>query len=215
MKTIAMLVAALLSLSLASGSPTGRRAFAADGEAKAAAREHFQRGVAAYADLRFAEAADEFDAAYRISPAFKLLYNIGQVSVALGRSVEAVDAYDKYLKQGASAISAERRAEVTAEIEKQQGRIGTVAIRTFPEAADVRLDGVLLGQTPLPRPVRVNVGKHTLEAIVAGYVTKTRDVDVPGKAQIAIEMTLEKVAQPQALPAPARPEPVVVSPTVV
>jgi tetratricopeptide (TPR) repeat protein len=209
MKTIAMLIPTFLALSIASGLPSGRSARAADGDVRAAAREHFQKGVAAYADQRFAEAADEFEAAYRLSPAFKLLYNIGQVSVALGRSVEAVDAFDKYLKQGASAISAERKAEVTAELEKQQGRIGTISLRTFPEAADVRLDGVLLGQTPLPRPVRVNAGKHTLEAILVGFTTKTREVDVAGKAQLSIEMTLEKHASPTPAPvAAAKSEPI-------
>jgi len=202
---------ALVALPIAPAFPASGRALVADADAKAAAREHFQKGVAAYADQRFAEAAEEFEAAYRLSPAFKLLYNIGQVNVALGRSVEAVDAFDKYLKQGAAAIPAERKREVSAEIEKQLARIGTVSIRTFPDAADVRLDGVLVGQTPLPKAVRVNAGRHTIEALLAGHKAGTREVEVPGKAEIAIEMTLEAIMTPSppatAAPPPARTEP--------
>jgi tetratricopeptide (TPR) repeat protein len=203
MKTIAVLVASL-SLLIAFAAPGGRLARAAEGDPKGAAREHFQKGLAAFADQRFAEAAEEFDAAYKLSPAFKLLYNIGLVDVALGRSVEAVDAFDRYLKQGASAIPADRRREVSEEIEKQLARIGTVSIRTFPEGAEIRIDGALIGRTPLPKSVRVNAGRHTVEAIAAGHSTQTREIAISGKAENAIEMTLEAIAAPAPI-APAVP----------
>ena len=166
------------------------RAGAQTADAKAAARTHFEKGVAAFDDRRFSEAAEEFETAYRLSPAFVVLYNIGQVDVILGRSVEAVDAFDKYLKQGASAVPADRRREVEAEIEKQTARIGTIAVRTFPDGAELRVDGALVGTTPLPKPVRVTAGHHTLAASLKGK-TEVRDVDVGGRAEIAIELRLE------------------------
>lgn len=170
--------------------------------AKAASREHFNRGVAAFDTKRFGEAAEEFSEAYRSSPAFVVLYNIGQVNVALGRSVEAVDAYDKYLKQGASAVPAERRKAVLAEIETQLGRIGTIAVRTFPEGADVRVDGALVGKTPLHGSVRVTAGRHTVEASLADYAPQVREQDVAGRAEIALELTLKPVV---VSPPPAAP----------
>jgi tetratricopeptide (TPR) repeat protein len=197
MKTIAMLVASFC-LVTAFTAPGGRFALAAEGDPKGAAREHFQKGLAAFADQRFAEAVEEFDAAYKLSPAFKLLYNIGLVDVALGRSVEAVEAFDRYLKQGASAIPADRRREVSEEIEKQLARIGTISIRTFPEGVEIRIDGVLIGQTPLPKPVRVNVGRHAVEAIAAGHSPQTREIAISGKADSAIEMTLDAIPAPAA-----------------
>ena len=202
MKTVAIMFATFLSLLIAFALPGARRALAADADAKAAAREHFQKGLAAYADERFAEAADEFAEAYRLSPAFKILYNIGQVNVALGRSVEAVDAFDRYVKQGASTIPAERRREVAAEIEKQRARIGVVSIRTLPVGADVRIDGVLVGQTPMGNPVRLNAGRHTIEASLSGHSTQTRELDVSGRAEIAIELALEAIVVPAPNPAP-------------
>ena len=211
-----MLVTALIAATFS----VGARARAADADATAAAREHFRRGLAAYADERFAEAADEFDQAYKLSPAFKLLYNIGQVDVALGRSVEAVDAFDRYLKQGAAAIPEERRREVAAEVEKQLARIGTISIRTFPEGAEIRIDGGLRGRTPLARAVRLNAGRHTIEAVLSGYTPQSREIDVVGKGDSAIEMTLEAIALPApppvaALPAPEPPHPAAPSPPVV
>jgi tetratricopeptide (TPR) repeat protein len=200
-----MLVTALIAATFS----VGPRARAADADATAAAREHFQRGLAAYADERFAEAADEFDQAYKLSPAFKLLYNIGQVDVALGRSVEAVDAFHLYLKQGAAAIPQERRREVAAEIEHQLGRIGTIALRTFPDGAEIRIDGVLHGQAPLEKAVRLNAGHHTIEAYLKGYARQSREIDVLGKSDSAMEMTLDALALPAPPPAapPASREP--------
>lgn len=193
MKTSTMVpqvLAFLLALSLLHSTSA---AFA-QSDPKVAAREHFEKGVAAFDDKRFGEAADEFEAAYRLSPAFVVLYNIGEVNVALGRSVEAVDAFDKYLKEGASAISRARKNEVLREIEKQLARIGTVTVRTNPAAAEVRVDGVLVGKTPLPRPVRLTAGRHTVEAILADHATQIREIDVVGRAELALDLTLEVVA---------------------
>jgi len=170
----------------------------AQSDNKAAAKAHFDKGVAAFSDRRFAEAADEFDAAYRLSPAYVVLYNIGQVNAALGRSVEAVDAYEKYLKQGASSVTSERRQSVFDEIEKQRARIGTVDVRTFPEGATLRLDGALAGHTPLAAPLRVNTGKHTVEAQMDGHRPETRDVLVEGRTNVNLELTLTPIAVPAA-----------------
>lgn len=198
---LAVLVSLALSLALLHGAS---RAFA-QADPKAAAREHFKKGVAAFEDKRFGEASEEFDAAYKLSPAFVVLYNIGQVNVALGRSVEAVEAFDQYLKQGASTVSASRKQEVQAEIEKQMARIGTVTIETSPAGAEIRLDGKLIGKSPLARPLRVNVGRHTVEAILAGHTTQFRDVDVAGRAALAIALTLDAVVAPTPPPEPAPP----------
>lgn len=173
----------------------------AQADSKTSAREHFEKGVAAFNDRRFAEAGEEFDAAYRISPAFVVLYNIGQVDVALGRPVEAIDAFEKYLKQGASAVSTARRHEVLAEIEKQRARVGTIALRTFPEGAELRLNGLRVGKTPLMSPLRVNAGLHIVEATLDGHSPQTREVEVVGRAELALELTLEPLPAPTAPPA--------------
>ena len=138
----------------------------AQGDSKAAAKVHFQKGVAAFNERRYADAAEEFDTAYRLSPAYVVLYNIGQVNVALGNPVEAVQAFDEYLKQGASGIAASRRDEVQAEIEEQRSHIGTLNIVSHPEQAEIRIDGKLVGTSPLGAPVRVKAGHHTVEALL-------------------------------------------------
>jgi len=176
----------------------------AQADSKAAARAHFESGVAAFNDRRFAEAAEEFEAAYRISPAFVVLYNIGQVNVALGRSVEAVEAFQKYLEQGARNVSPQRRREVEAELRKQEARIGVLVVSAKPEGAEVRVDGKPLGKSPAPRVVRVSAGRHTVEASLAGYTPQSREVTARGRESIDVALELDRLA-----PAAAPPPPVV------
>jgi hypothetical protein len=125
------------------------------------------------------------------------------VNAALGRAVEAADAYDQYLKQGGSSVGAERRQEVRAELDRQLARIGTIAVHTSPEGADVRIDGKLVGKTPLAAPPRVNEGRHTVEAILVGYVPQARDVDVVGRSSAALELALVAAAPAAAPPVAA------------
>jgi hypothetical protein len=179
----------------------------AQGDPKATAHEHYERGVAAFDDERFQDAADEFETAYRISPAFAVLYNMGRVYVALGHSVKAVRAFETYLAQGAATIDAARRQEVRAEIEKQRARIGTIEVRTVPAAAEIRVDGQLVGKTPLAQPVLVTAGSHTVEALLSGYAPLVRELDVAGTAQIEIDLRLDPVAQSETAGSPGKPPP--------
>ena len=68
---------------------------------KVEAKAHFRRGIEAYEAHRLSEAAAEFRMAYELSPAYKVLYNIGQVSAALGDAVAAVNAYESIWNRGA------------------------------------------------------------------------------------------------------------------
>jgi hypothetical protein len=180
----------------------------ADGDAKAAARIHFQKGVSAFNDHRYADAAEEFETAYRLSPAFVVLYDIGQVNVALGNPVEAVTAFDEYLKQGASSIPASRRDEVQTEIEEQRRHIGQLDIQTQPEHAEIRIDGKLVGTTPLGGSVRVKAGHHTVEALLPTHQSQLREVDVAGEATAEVVLAFDSEPAVRAAPvppAPARP----------
>ncbi len=55
----------------------------------------------------------------------------------------------------------------------------------------------------------VNAGRHTVEALLAGHATLTREVNIAGKASNTLEMALEATPAPEPLsspaPAPAAP----------
>jgi hypothetical protein len=162
------------------------------------AHDHFAKGIAAFNHERFGEAAEEFEEAYRLSPSYKVLYNIGQVDVALGKSVEAIDAFERYLQEGKTAVSVARQQEVREAIAKEKARIGSITVRTEPTGADIRLDGRVVGSTPLDHPILVTIGPHTIEATIAGRPSRIRDVQVVGGGELDLEIALEAPPLPEA-----------------
>lgn len=182
----------------------------AGADAKKLAREHFERGVAAFSDSRFAEAAREFNAAYEISHAYVVLYNIGQVNAALGNAVASVDAFQTYLEQGGTTVPDQRRAAVQAELERQRALIGTIAVHARPEGASVHVDGKAVGAVPLSQPVRVTAGVHSIVVMMDGYQAQARELQVGAGAKIEVDLELQ-TAQATAAPSQSAATSVVVS----
>lgn len=105
---------------LLGGVLTPCRLRADEGSERAAAREHFAKGVALAKQRNFAQALNEFQEAYAAVPHFSVLYNIGQAQLALGQSVDAIATLQRYLDEAGASIDAKRRAEVQAVIERER-----------------------------------------------------------------------------------------------
>lgn len=95
----------------AAAQGTVRTAPKVDPKSEANAEELYRRGVAQYKAEQYADAVVSFEAAYRISQAPRLLYNLGTAHRKLGHLQDAIDFFDEYLKRE-PAIEAQRRAAV-------------------------------------------------------------------------------------------------------
>jgi tetratricopeptide (TPR) repeat protein len=178
-------------------------------ESKAAAHAHFDKGLAASNDQRFGEAAVEFEKAYELWPDFRVLYNIGKVRATLGRFAEAVAAFEAYLDKGGDGIPPQRKQEVLDAIATQMAHVATVTVRVSPDGAEVRVDGKLVGLSPLAAPVRVTEGKHTVEALLPGRPAQLRELDTPGASTVDVALDFP-IAANLAAPAPAATAPALV-----
>lgn len=165
---------------------------AGDAQTTAEARTHFQRGVRLGEMGSYREAAIEFEAAYRLAPHFAVLFNLGQAYVALARPVDAVEVLRRYLTEGGSALPPSRRSEVQAIIRQQEGRISTVTVEANVDGAVLLIDGVTVGRSPLPAPVRVARGAHQFTAVLEGYRATPRTVDIGGEDNVRVSMRLER-----------------------
>jgi hypothetical protein len=163
---------------------------------KAEAREHFDRAMALVDQGALQQAIVEFRRAYDLMPHYTVLYNIGQAYVALGKPVEAVDTYTRYLEEGAERVNKARRAEVESELSRQKAKIGEVTLRVEPPGARVSVDGKDVGEAPLEQPVRLAAGNHTIEASLVGHEPAARQVSVVGQGQETVELVLRPVSEP-------------------
>jgi hypothetical protein len=173
-----------------------------DASAIERAKRHFDHALELYQQHALEEALLEFERAYQLAPSYKILYNLGLIHRELNHHAEALKAFRQYLNDGGSEISDERRLSVEQAIREIVPRVATIEIATNVEGADVRVDDLDVGQSPLRSPVTVNPGRRRITASKTGYLPETKMVTVVGSDSVRVQLTLQS-----SRPAPVDPAP--------
>jgi hypothetical protein len=167
-------------------------AFAQAGQegAREQASAHFQRGVELFEDGAFRAALVEFERAYEVAPDYRLLYNIAQVRFELQDFIGAVQAYERYLTEGGSAVPEQQRAEVENSLRALRQRAGQISLTVNRDGADVFIDDAEVGKTPIETTIAVNVGRHRVSVRAPDGATAAKIVDVAGGelAEVSLEL---------------------------
>ena len=160
-----------------------------DAQAKARAQGLLSEGTAAYGRGDYAAALDKFTAAYKIFPSPKLWFNIGQANRDLGRPVEAVEAFDRFLRDAGDAPP-ETLAEARRSAAELKTKLGQIQVTCAVDGTEITVDGKRVGSTPLGEMLWTTPGRHQVAAQHAGYAPAIEDVVVTtGKiALVAIEV---------------------------
>jgi hypothetical protein len=166
----------------------------------AEARAHYSKGLELYRESDFDAALIEFQRAYDTAPAYKILYNIALVQRQLKDYAGAVRSFKRYLDDGGNRIDAKRITEVEREIDKLQGRVAELKLTTNVEGAEVSVDDLEVGTTPLSDPLLVNAGKRKISVSKSGYNTATRVIKVAGGDSKELELELKKSSGGAAAP---------------
>jgi len=159
------------------------------------ARYHFDRGVEYYNDGDHHAALIEFQRAYTLRPAYRLLYNLGQVAFELRDYAGAERYFRSYLAEGQDDVTSERRAEVQGELEQLQKRVASVRITTNQHDAEIRVDDHTIDKSA-GMPVRVSAGRRRIVADKSGYAPVERVIDVLGGESLDVQL----VFGPQIVP---------------
>lgn len=210
MRTIPRILA--LSAALAIATPA-LPAFAQTPPSKAQQQEaatRFKKGLELFKDGDYQAALIEFRRANELAPNYNVLYNIGQVYFQLQDYPNALVSLERYLKEGGSAISASRRADVDRDIDKLKARVAHVEIVAAVPDAEVAIDDVVVGKTPLAKPIMVSAGRHKITLSKTGFTASTRVVEVASgdSPKVAIDPVEQKVAPPVGPVEPPKPGPV-------
>jgi len=154
----------------------------------------FQQAVDLYREGSYEGALAEFRKAYQTSPSYRVLYNIAQTQYALHDFVGAYKSLIQYMAEGRGEISGDRLVQVDEMSAKLRERIAHLQISASVAGADIRIDDVSVGSSPLPGPVPVNVGKHNITAWKTGLPTASRTLTVAGKETVKVELTLDETS---------------------
>lgn len=157
------------------------------------AGQRYDRGLKMYAEGDYALAVIEFERAYELVPDYRVLYNIGQVRIQLGNYARARRALEQYLKEGGDRVSPDRRKAVESDLEMLEARTGTLTIEVNVPGAEVFVDDLIVGQSPLSEPLLLDAGEHRLNARKPGYHPRATQVTLAGRDALTIRLNLEKV----------------------
>jgi hypothetical protein len=170
------------------------------------ASQRFRSGVSFYKDRDFAAALVEFKRAYELVPNYSVLYNLGQTARELKDYAAALEAFQKYLDEGAAKVAPARHKEVAASIEELKHKVGTLKITASVDGAAIVLDDVAIGASPLAAPLTANVGRHKVSATLTGYTPAQTVVEVAGMTETPVTLDLAKIeVAPVVVVAPAAP----------
>jgi hypothetical protein len=174
-----------------------------DDRVKASA--HFRRGVELFQEEAFRAALAEFQRAYQIAPDYRLLYNIGQTNLELHDYLGAAQNYERYLSAGYLDISPERRTEVEQNLVALRERVASVQIVVNRDGAEISIDDLKVGTSPLTGPILVNVGGHRVTARTSYGSTDAEVINVAGGD--TANVTLELAAPSRAVAATDQKKP--------
>ncbi len=209
------IVAWLLAAGVFLHAPTAR----AEVQVSDQARDLFRTGVkhlkATPPDHK--AAFEAFRAAYADSPSPKILGNLGLAAAKLERDGEAIEAYERYLKEAGAKSLAERRA-IDADLKKLRARIARLRLTGLPDGAavrDRRVDGnTAIENAYVPNGSSITLGlragRHEITIEAEGYAPKTLTVELsPGDEDAqGVRMSALGEDDPDTNPLDPDPEPV-------
>ncbi|HNN95846.1 MAG TPA: PEGA domain-containing protein [Pseudomonadota bacterium] len=164
----------------------GNRAASKGGQPPA--KGSFERGLAALTEKDLPTATRLLTEAFRQSPRPEVLYHLGRVASAEGQALLAYDLFRRYLADPSrepddAAVQIAEKA-----IENPPPQSGSLAIQSDPGAL-VLVDERVVGTLPLPLPVLLSPGAHS---VVLEFAGKRFDVPVTIQATRVSELRVSR-----------------------
>ncbi|MBN1772615.1 MAG: PEGA domain-containing protein [Deltaproteobacteria bacterium] len=194
-------------LLLVAGGPAAAHGAAADPSPRERARQHYEVGAAAFEAGDYASALGDLDESYRLFPSLRTLYSLGLCQHALGSFGPALRSLEQYLREGGADAPPELRARAEELVAQMRAELGRLEIRVNVEGAEVRVDGEVVGRSPLAAPVEVGPGWHVVEARHESWDGPPQRVNVTAGAAVVVTLALAPEPPPEPPPPPVEPEP--------
>jgi tetratricopeptide (TPR) repeat protein len=161
-----------------------------DAGAKKEASRRFEHAIKLYEDGDYSVALAEFERVYELVPDYRVLYNIGQVSIQLGHYARALLTLREYVARGGNELPADRAKAVQADMDLLAGRTASIVLEVEPEGVEVTVDGRVIGTTPLTEPVVVDVGERRVELKRTGFVSQEQTLSLAGGDRYVAQVKL-------------------------
>lgn len=140
------------------------------------ARSEYQRGIAALRRHDAATAIEAFERSYAIRPAPVVTYNLALALEEARRNAEAVEAFDRYLRDPVTVNAPSPTSVVRQEADRLRRQVAMVTLRGVPANATVRVVG---SERRITRETfALDPGAHTIEVSAEGFRTARQELRV-------------------------------------
>jgi hypothetical protein len=173
------------------------------------ASELVKQGLQLRREGHDAEALALFQQALGIDGTPRTRAQVALAEQALGLWVEAERDLSAALEAGDGTWFVQRREALNRALAAVRLRLAMLSVRTNVAGADVWINGVRVGTTPLPYPIRIVAGSVIVEARADGYALQTHHLEIDPGTQTSdrLELTRLVVDAPLESPAPREPAP--------
>jgi PEGA domain-containing protein/tetratricopeptide repeat protein len=174
------------------------------------ARALWYRGVEAFRAGDYEAARVAFEQCYKLMPKTDVLRNLSISELESGHYVSGARHLTQLLKSP-EALNEKARKEAEKRLAQAEAQVGRLAIVVDVTGADVVVDGVNVGKSPLDASVYVEPGQHVLLVSKQGYPTEQRQLFALAGVAIPVEVSLDALRRKQeqaALTTSATPLPV-------
>jgi hypothetical protein len=158
------------------------------------ARARFLQGLEHYRHGDYDEALAAFRESHGLDPRPVVLFNLGIALRALSRYADAISTFDRYLRE--EGLSRRQRADAARELRSLRRLVAPLEIQVHPPGANIRIDGRVVGTSPLGNSVALSPGDHLLEVQRDGYATERRQITLVAAQPASVVVRLEERRDP-------------------
>ena len=159
------------------------------------AKAHFLSGIELAKQGKWDAALAEFLASRELYPTSVALKNAAISLRQLERYPQALEIYQELLHDFGTKMSPEDKRATEKLIANLRSKVGELDVESDAEDSTVVVDGEQHGTTPLPAPIIVSVGTHTVRVSKDGFETYESQVTVAGKQRKVIKARLKALSR--------------------
>jgi hypothetical protein len=153
-----------------------------------AARVAFEQGMVALQGNRFRDAVEALEASFALRPLAAVSYNLGLAYRGVGRNVDAVEAFERYLRAPDADARPERIEALRREVARLRATLVTLAVALQPPHATLRVDGRAV--VIIDRAAVVDPGLRTLDVAAEGYQPLHVERELAPGARVEVDARL-------------------------
>lgn len=166
---------------------------------------HFNEGNEAFRRGDTHEAYRQYQTAWQLHRTFDIACNLGRAEAELGKVAQAADHLAYCLDHFSSSPQQDLRAarqRYSELFRTVRAQVSSLKLQVDPDGAEVFVNGVSVGTTPLERDVFVLPGRQTVELELEGYRGLRREIPASAGESRSLQLRLERL-DPSTQPAPS------------